>query len=266
MQTWTLAICMAAGHVAALTSLAAQCPVGGYPISVTAAESDSIDPSYLLAFVRSAAYRWQVPSLKRADFSGWQRIRNRTLPPEPRWADDWAPNASHRAELAVTLYRNGRARAADPSPASGDPLFDRSLRSIASDPMPGAPPVPPFPPGVHADSLRLRISFGAEPDTNARGATARFAAQQSPVRVPPGALSFTAPRGPTTPSQGARRAIVKYDVLENGSIPATSIEFLESSDRDLEYAIRDALLRARLEPAQSNCRAIGMTVVQRFGF
>jgi hypothetical protein len=49
-------------------------------------------------------------------------------------------------------------------------------------------------------------------------------------------------------------------------VDGNSIEILESSDRELSDVIRSGLLRARFEPAESNCRPITMTVVQRFGF
>jgi hypothetical protein len=243
----------------------AQCQAPGYPLLVRAAADVPLDTVYLNAVARAFAYRWQVPSQRRNDFAGWRRVRHRTLPPEPRWADDWAPAASHRARMRVTVYANGQVRAADPEPASGDRVFDHSLRTIATDPMPGAPALPALPAAAGPDSLVLDVTFGPA-DTSGIVGIARFAASQGRVVVQPGTLNVEVPRGATRSSALPRGATVKYDVTELGVVPPTSIEVLDSSDRELSDAIRNGLLRARFQPAESNCRAITMTVVQRFGF
>lgn len=244
--------------------LAAQCVGAGYPLHVTALAPSQIDSAYLHAAARALADRWQVPSTKRSEYSSWRRVRNRTLPPAPRWADDWSPDASHRARMTVTLFRDGKLRAAEPSSASGDRLFDRSLRTLATDPMPGATALPPFPSGITADSLVLELRFG-EQEVPAGAGVVRFAFAQQPVRLIPGTLEVNAPRGARTPAVSERRAVVKYDVDTDGSVPAASIEILESSDRDLVAAIRDGLAKARFKPAENDCRPIRMTVLQRFG-
>jgi hypothetical protein len=241
------------------------CAQGGYVVAVTAVGAPSIDSAYLAAFARSAAYRWQVPSRQRADYSNWRRVRRRTLPPEPRWADDWRPEGPHRAQLILTVYRNGKLRATDPDSVSGDRAFDRSLRSIANDPMPGAPPIPAFPAAVSGDSLVVRLYFGYDSVPESHGSI-RFAAEQTPVRLTSAPLSVTAPRGPGTPPSGSRGAVFKYDVTELGEILPASVEVLESSDHDYEVAVRDNLLRQHFQPATQNCRPVGMSVVQRFGF
>jgi hypothetical protein len=244
---------------------AAQCRAPGYPLVVRAVGDVPLDTVYLNAVAWAFAYRWQVPSPQRNDFTGWRRVRHRTLPPEPRWADDWMPSDSHRARMLITVYRNGRLRAADPLPVSGDPVFDRSLRTIATDPMPRAPDLPEFPAAAGPDSLLLDVTFGSA-DTSGIVGIARFAGSQAPARVIPGTLNIQAPRRATTPSVVQRGAIVKYDVTAVGAVDGNSIEILESSDRELSDVIRSGLLRARFEPAESNCRPITMTVVQRFGF
>ncbi len=241
------------------------CAPGGYVVAVTAVGTPSVDSAYLEAFARSAAYRWQVPSRQRATYSNWRRVRRRTLPPEPRWADDWRPEGPHRAQLSITVFRNGKLRAGDPDSASGDRDFDRSLRSIANDPMPGAPPIPTFPGGVSGDSLVVRLYFGYDSVPLPHGVI-RFAAEQTPVRLTSAPLSVTAPRGPGTLPSGSRGAVFKYDVTEMGEILPGSVEVLESSDHDYEVAVRDNLLRQHFQAATQNCRPITMSVVQRFGF
>jgi hypothetical protein len=110
----------------------------------------------------------------------------------------------------------------------------------------------------------LTIAFGDTLSETPIG-IARFAAKQKPVQLVPGSFDLVAPRSANTPPASQRNALVKYDVTDRGTVPPQSIEILESSDRDLSNAIRDGLLRARFRPAESNCRAITMTVVQRFG-
>lgn len=248
---------------------AQQCPaidsMQGYPLTVSWAAGSGPDSVWLAAFGRAAAYRWQTPSRRRGDYRGWKRVRERTLPPEPRWADDWSPSALHRAEMAVTVYADGRWRAGEPGPASGDRFFDRTLRTIVNEPMPGAPKPPDWPYGMASDSVVLLLSFGLE-DVPGPHAVVRFAAQQSPVRVLPGTLRVAAPRAPQASSAPSRRAMVKYDVTEAGTVAVGSIEVVESSDPVLSRAIQSALPVARFEPAQSNCRPIRMTVLQTFEY
>jgi hypothetical protein len=235
-------------------------------LTVSAPGVTAADSAFLTELARAFAYRWQTPSRKRQDFTGWRGMRNRTLPPEPRWADDWSPTAVHRAHMRVVLQRNGRLRADEPDSASGDRIFDSSLRSIAIAPMPKAPELPPLPADVAADSVVLFVTFGDTATAEGPSRTIFFAAAQRPVEIVPGTLDIVAPRTSTTPSAAERRAIVKYDVTEDGTVPPLSIEILQSSDRELANAISDGLRRARFRPAESNCRPIAMTVVQRFGY
>ena len=251
-----------------LKMYAQQCPgvdsMQGYPLTVSWAAGSGPDSAWLGAFGRAAAFRWQTPSRRRGDVSGWRRVRERTLPPEPRWADDWSPSALHRAEMAVTVYADGRLRAGDPGPASGDPFFDRTLPTIVNAPMPGAPRWPDWPYGMASDSVVLLLSFGIE-DVPGPHAVVRFAAQQSPVRVLPGTLRVAAPGGSASGGL-TRRVTVKYDVTEAGTVAAGSIEVVDSPDPSLSRAIRRALGAARFEPAQSNCRPVRTSVVQTFEF
>jgi hypothetical protein len=249
--------------VLASPSAAQVCGGPGYPLGVTAIHPASLDSSFLAGVARSFAFRWQVPSQRRREFSLWRRVRNRVLPPEPRWADDGAPAPAVRVDLLIAIRRNGRLRAGDLSPGSGDEQFDESLATIASDPLPGAPDLPPFPAGTGGDSVIVRVTFGGDPEPGA--AVVRFAAQQTPVRIVPGTFNVTAPRTASTPSSGQRSAVLKYDVTDKGTVPPGSIQVLESSDREYANAIRDGLIRAQFQPATSNCRAITMTVLQRFG-
>lgn len=263
VATWTTCAAIAS---ASITPLRAQCVArAGYPLSVSAMEPVALDTAYLGALSRSFAYGWQVPSNRRSEFPLWRRIRNRTLPPEPRWADDWVVDTAHKAQLRLTIFRNGRLHAAEPQPVSGNRLFDRSLRTIATEPIPRGPDLPGFPAEVSADSLVVLVTFGSIDVTGPVGIT-RFAAFQNPVALVPGSLEVTAPRSASTPPAIERRAVVKYDVTEAGNIAPSSFEILESSDREISSAIRDGLLRARFKPAVSNCRAITMTVLQRFGY
>ena len=131
--------------------------------------------------------------------------------------------------------------------------------------MPGSPTLPPLPPDYPGDSLLLSVSLGFVDSTYRDYGSVRFAAQQREARLEPGSLRVEAPRRPGTPTAGARRAVVAYDVTIGGAVDPSSFEVLESTDPDLSQAIRDALLRARFTPAESNCRPIAQTQVQRFG-
>jgi hypothetical protein len=241
---------------------AAPC-TGGYPISVRFLGEGTLDSGYLGALAHAVAYRWQAPSRRRADFRGLSRVKTVLQTPEPRWPDDWSPSDAHRAAATLVTFRNGRMRMTDPSPASGDKSFDRSLRTIATDPTPGAPDPPPFPPDVPGDSLVFSVAFGGADVLDGPGVI-RFAASQEPVHLVPGSLEVVPRAGSRVPASG-RGAVVKYDVNEFGNVAPLSIEILESSDRELTDAIRTGLLRARFRPAVSNCRPIAMSVVQLFG-
>lgn len=230
---------------------AAQCPVGpdsGYPVAV----EGPLDRAGLGEAAWAVAYRWAPPSRGRAAHRDWRQVTERALPPEPRWPDDWRPGEAHRAVASLTLYGDGREPRITLVSPSGDRTFDASLRSIADDPLPGAPPLP----GT-ADSLTLRLHFGVVPDAPA--AVVRFAAQQSPVRVVPGTLMVTPPRLSRRPM----RALVKYDVDERGQMVPGSFQSL-GGDGALLTAIRQGLPRARFVPAESNCRPVRHTVLQQF--
>lgn len=238
------------------------CAEGGYPLAVVPLDSVT-DAVFLQAVARAAAYRWQVPSRERAQYANWQRVRRRTLPPEPRWADDWQPSSQHRAVWRVTIYRSGRWRAGDLITPSGDRDFDRSLRTIATDPMPAAPVVPPFP-DVGPDSLRLELRFGSSIVDGPHGLI-RFARGQTPVRLASAGGGFSVPRGPYTTRPTTRYAVVTYDVTETGDVRPGSFEILDASDREFGDALREYIQRQRFQPATQNCRPITMTVVQRAG-
>lgn len=248
--------------LSAATPARDECPLAetarGYELAAAWDGSGTPDTAFLAAFAHAAAYRWQVPSRRRAQYTGWQRVRRRLLPPAPRWADDWKPEARHRAVLAVTLYRGGRSPELALLTRSGDERFDRSLESMVHDPMPGSPPLPPLPATV-ADSLRVLVHLGDRP--MAPSASVEFARQQRPVRLVPGTLRVEAPRtGGRSPS-----ATVKYDVSAEGRLAPGSLELLESSSPEFGRAVAEALYRARFSPAESNCSPIAVTVVQTFG-
>lgn len=244
---------------------AQSCPLpdGTLGYAVTALSADVVDSAYLTTFARAAAYRWRVPSSRRGTHDGWERVANRLLTPEPRWADDWTPEAKHRAHLTLVVRRDGKVVLAGTPLLSGDRTFDRSLESIAHEPMPAAPGFPRLPQSFIGDSAVITLTFGDEPEPGA--GVARFAAQQRPVRLVPGTLNIVAPREQGTPSARSRRATVKYDVTVDGIVARGSIEVLQSSDRELSRAIEEALASARFTPAQSDCRAIAQSVLQNFG-
>lgn len=245
---------------------AQRCPLPdgtlGYPLSAAATELGQLDSTFLRELASAAAYRWRVPSRRRTTYLGWDRVRRRLRTPEPRWADDWEPEAKHRARMTLVLHRGGRVAVAGPLAGSGDRTFDESLASIVDAPMPGAPPFPTLPTSV-SDSVLVDLVFGDVPSGTA--ATIRFAAQQRPVRLVPGTLNVVAPRDAGTPNARNRRATVKYDVFIEGTVDPGSIEILESSDAEIGRAIEQALRSARFTPAQSNCRAVAQSVVQTFG-
>jgi hypothetical protein len=239
------------------------CGTDGVILAVSSPMLTAADSAYLQAAARALAYRWPVPSRRRESYTQWRRVRRRTLPPEPRWADDYEPAPGTRAEFRIIVPRRGKLRAEEPTRASGDDLLDRSLRLMVTDPMPASPELPPFPASVAGDSLVLTVHLGAAPDSVPSGLI-RFAVAQRRVELVPGTLEFSAPRSASTPPASQRYATIKYDVNENGQIVPSSVEVLDSSDRELVDAIRAALNRARFRAAEQGCRPITMTVVQTF--
>ena len=238
----------------------------GYPLTVVALDDAPVDSAWLAAWSRAAAYRWQVPSHRRPVFTGFRRVTSRVLPDAPRWADDWTPQAKHRAELVVTVDRAG-ATISEMPVLSGDELFDRSLRSIIDDPLPASPPLPTLPSSAMTP-VRLMVRFGVEhgPESILRfggdpepvkHAVTRFARQQAPVRVAPGSFTLTGLTG--------TYAIVKYDVEAEGWMTTGSFQSLEASDDSFARAVEQALYRSRFIPAQGDCAPIRLTVVQSFG-
>jgi hypothetical protein len=235
------------------------CPVPatvrGYPVTVRGAEGP-----YAMALANAAARRWEVPSRRRATFPGLAQVRNRIVPPEPRWADDWFPRAQHVARLAVTLYRDGREPAVSIERPSGDRLFDRSLETIFGR-SPYDHPIPPLPASLAADSLRVTVTLGEEPADSS--ATVRFAAQQTPVRPVSNTLRVVPTRSMSGIAANARvLAVVKYDVGVDGR--ASSLQLLRALPPAFGEAVGEAILNASFTPAQSNCRPIAQSVVQDF--
>jgi hypothetical protein len=232
--------------------------VQGYPVTVRAVDPGEMGPSYAAALAEAAARRWLVPSPRRRDYVAPGERISRTVPPEPRWADEWQPMARHVARIAATLYRDGRRPSARVVSASGDTLFDASLGSIFGD-SPHDHPLPPFPVAITADSVQVIVGLGETPDSAAAG-VARFAAQQRPARM------TTRPRITAPPLDGPRAprfARVKYDVDADGRIG--QVEVLATSDPGFASAVRAGLRQARFAPPQSNCRPISQTMVQNFG-
>lgn len=253
--------------IAAVAPVAAQgpwvargCPapegMEGYPVWAREAHAAALDSAFLWQLADAVARRWEPPSPRRRGIRGMDRLRDRLQPPGPRWPDDFTPDPQHVARLEITLRRRGRHGEPHVFAVSGDPSFDRSLPEIFRGGAPGGPDLPALPAGL--DSVRVVIGFGATVEEGAQAV--RFAVQQAPVRVVPGTLNVARPRG----GAGAS-ATAKYDVDSHGSVIPGSIDFLESTDREMESAVRAGLQRARFTPAQSNCRAIPLSVVQVFG-
>ena len=227
----------------------------GYPLTVVALAGAPVDTAWLGEWARAAAYRWQVPSRERSTFAGYQRVVSRVLPDAPRWADDWTPTARHHAELIVTVDRAG-ATIEPASALSGDALFDRSLGTITDDPMPASPPLPPLAASA-PNSVRLLLRFGTEPEPGERAAVVRFARHQQPVRLIPNSLVVYGPP--------YARAVVKYDVDTDGRAVRGSVQNLDVWDGEFFREVERALYSARFIPAQGDCAAIKLTVVQAFG-
>lgn len=254
----------------AATSLQSQeCPGGdpgsGYPIAATFDGAMPADSAWLAAVAGASAYRWRVPSRRRNAYAGWERVQRRLLPPEPRWADDWSPEASHRAVLRVVLFRNERKPRVDVIKPSGDKRFDETVASMVEDPMPASPALPGLPPGSERDSIVVHLTLGDIPSAGVQGVV-RFAAVQTRVELVRNSLQVVPTVG-TSPGRPASvpPVTVKYDVRENGTVDEASIEFLSGAASGMEMAIREGLRLARFKPATSNCRPIAQSVVQTFG-
>jgi len=230
-------------------------PESGYPIAVTLEASEAEEGILAASVARVAAYRWRVPSRRRNAHRGWEQVRERILPPEPRWADDWEPEERHRAVMRFVLFRGGDTRLLEVESSSGDDRFDESLETILEEPMPGGPDWPEL---AASDSVVVIMRFG---DPRAAGALVRFAAEQTPVELNRNSM-WVQPRRQLPRSASAT---VKYDVLAGGLVEPRSIEVLRSDSPDLTDAIVDALRMARFQPATSNCRPISQSVVQTFG-
>lgn len=242
------------------------CPVPagvqGYPVWVRAADATALDSTWTRSVADAVARRWEPPSRRRGTFPGLNRLRDRVQPPEPRWPDDWTPEARHVARVEVTLRRGTRPGDAVVTAPSGDRAFDRTLPGLFRDGAPGSPDFPALPAGL--DSVRLLVGFGMAPEPGA--GVVRFAAQQTPLAVMPGSLVVTRPASPRGAAPGPPPAVtVKYDVDAGGRIVAGSIEVLDGSDRAMMNSVQAGLLRARFTPAQSNCRPVPLSAVQQFG-
>lgn len=237
-----------------------RCPlpaaVVGYPLTVIALDGARVDTTWLAQWARAAAYRWQVPSSRRPQFSGYRRVTSRVLPDVPRWADDWTPAARHRAELVVTVDRTGAISEPTSRAVSGDGLFDRSLTTIINDPLPASPQLPLLP-SAGPESARLLLRFGGEPEPGERAVVVRFARQQRPVRM--------SQRPFVVQSQARGSAVMKYDVAADGRVVRSSVQILEASDPTFAQAVEAGLYSARFTPAQGDCAAIRLTVVQSVG-
>jgi TonB family protein len=234
-------------------------PAAGYPVS--AVSDGPVNLEWLTVVARSAAYRWKVPSRRRNLYAGWERVQRRTLPPEPRWADDWTSKADHQAIATLVLFRNAERNRLELTETSGDKTFDESLRSIVNDPMPASADFPALPKDA-ADSVVIGMVFGAVP-SGERVALVRFAAHQTRIELDRASLRIDPPAG----HRGDFPIMtVKYDVTESGRVNPASIEFVRSTGgRAYENAVRDGLVRARFTPPTSNCRPVSQTVVQTFG-
>jgi hypothetical protein len=245
-----------ASNDAPYTTESCPIPAGvvGYPFTVVALDSAAVDSTWLRSWTLAAVHRWQVPSFRRNWIVAWRNATDRIIPRHPRWADDdWRPTRRDRAEMLVTLdglsAPEHRVRT-----ASGDALFDRSLETIFTDPMPASPE---FPPLDHAGPVTLLIRFGGEPAPGERSATIRFARQQRPVRV--------VPRSFYVSGQENDRATIEYDVSASGDVVPGSLEMLDVTRGQFKDALRYSLYQAHFFPAQSECEPIALSVVQQFG-
>ena len=252
---------------ASATAVAAQTcpnvdPATGYPVVAVAPSQPALGVAWLSAVASAAAYRWRVPSHSRNAYTGWDRLHRRTLPPEPRWADDWSPSDADRAKVTLVLYRGKNRATGRLVTPSGDDQFDRTLSSLWDNPMPASPEFPVLPSTVAGDSVVVQVWLGTWADAGPDVGIIRFAAVQTRIQVVPNTLRVTMPPG----FQGrVPRTTVKYDVTTAGVVDPASIEFLENVDPGFEDAIRAGLRGAEFRPPTSNCRPIVQSVVQTFG-
>lgn len=252
----------AGAHTAVAQSCPNVDPAAGYPVVATAPGQPSPDATWLTAVASAAAYRWRVPSHRRNSYPGWDRVKHRVLPPEPRWADDWSPAGRDTARIEIVFHRGDDRGRGHVATASGDGDFDHSLKTIWDDPMPASPAFPPLPAGVAGDSVVVRLALGLAPDSGRPSGSIRFAAVQTPIALVPNTLRVSTPSG----FHGrVPRVTVRYDVTEAGSVDPGSIEFLSNVDPDLEQAIRSGLRGAEFRAPTSNCRPVRQTIVQTFG-
>jgi hypothetical protein len=244
------------------------CPVpagvAGYPLAVEVHDVVPADSAYAAAVAEALARRWETPSPMRGRQPGVAEVGRRLVPPVPIWADDWFPQAKHLALARATLHRDGGITGVEITSESGDRLFERSLPSVFAV-RPADAELPRFPSSVAADSLRLTVWFGEIPVGGAHG-VARFAAQQTPVRVVSGSMQLNvgaSSRGGARPAD--QSASIKYDVSAEGWPIAGSIQVLRSSDAAFSRAISEAIPQLRFTPATANCQPIARSVVQQFG-
>lgn len=234
-------------------------PSAGYPVVARALAGAAVTPEWLQEVARSVAYRWRVPSRRRNAYAGWDRVRRRLLPPEPRWADDWQPTAGQEASITLVFLPDGSVTGLVSEP-SGDPTFDESLVSIWENPMPASPSFP-HTDMADGDTIVAVVDLGTEPHGEAHGMI-RFAAQQTPIELNRSSLRIRFSQQSSAPPP---RVTVKYDVSPTGRVVPNSIEFLGSVSVEFERAIREGLLAAHFGAPTSNCRSIGQTVVQVIG-
>lgn len=228
----------------------------GYPITAVALGESSLDPAWLTALARTVAYRWRVPTRLPSQHAGFASLTASVLPDAPRWAGDWKPSARHRAEVVVRIGPSGVVGEPETRSTSGDPLFDESLLTFHADPVPATPRLP-SPPVGGADTVRVLLRFGGEPQPGERTGVVRFARQQREVRIMPPSLLVR-----LTPNE---RAVVKYDVGTDGRVVPASLHMIQSSSEGFARAVERALYARRFPPAQGDCAPIRVTVVQVFG-
>ena len=228
----------------------------GYPITAIALGDSSLDPAWLTALARSVAYRWRVPTRLPSQHAGFATLTATVLPDAPRWAEDWKPSTRHRAEVVVKIGPSGVVGEPETRSTSGDPLFDESLLSFHADPVPATPRLP-SPPVGGADTIRVLLRFGGEPQPGERAGIVRFARQQREVRIMPPSLLVR-----LTPNE---RAVVKYDVGTDGRVVPGSLHMIQSTSEGFRHAVERALHARRFPPAQGDCSPIRVTVVQVFG-
>lgn len=228
----------------------------GYPIWIEA-EGSTVDSADAHAIVAELADSWIVPSRRRDRYTSWENVRFRVPREVPRWADDWKPGARHSAVLELVVGTDGGVREGRLSRGSGDRLFDRSLTTLLEGRLRRPGTLPPGP-----EDRRLIVRLGEEPAGSAL-ALVRFAAQQRPVRLVPGSFHSGLGQDARQRFAGAR-ATIKYDVTEDGHVRPGSIEVLHSTHEEVTRSITNGLMRARFEPAESNCARVALSVVQNF--